>query len=98
MEEITLAGMPLGGLEFDYGERRIEVAPGDTLLLMSDGFPELLNADGEPFGYPRARKAFEEAARKAPAEIISSLEQTAEEWAGTEPPNDDLTFVVLRVN
>lgn len=98
VEEITLAGMPLGGLDFDYQEREIEIGPGDTLLLMTDGFPELPNAAGDPFGYPQAGAAFAKVAHKAPAEIIAGLEQIAEEWAGSEPPNDDLTFVVLRIS
>jgi serine phosphatase RsbU (regulator of sigma subunit) len=98
VEEITLSGMPLGGLDFDYQERRLDVGSGDTLLLMTDGFPELLNADGDPFGYPAARQAFGRVAHETPSEIIASLEQTAEEWAGSKVPNDDLTFVVLRVS
>ncbi|HEV2844261.1 MAG TPA: SpoIIE family protein phosphatase, partial [Thermoanaerobaculia bacterium] len=40
-EEIALVGMPLGGLLSTYEERRLEIHPGDTVLLMSDGLPEL---------------------------------------------------------
>ena len=52
IDEIALPGMPLGArADFDYAEREIELAPGDSLLLMSDGFPELANPGGEEGDY-----------------------------------------------
>lgn len=100
VEEIALAGMPLGGLAFDYREVRMDVGPGDVLLLMSDGLPELLDGHsghGEPFGYPRVRSLFEELGGRAPEDVISGLTAAARSWTGGEPPNDDITFVAVRV-
>jgi serine phosphatase RsbU (regulator of sigma subunit) len=96
-EEVALAGMPLGGLAFDYEERRFEISPGDTILLMTDGLPELTNGEGDPLGYPRVRSLFEELGGKAPEEIIAGLAQAADSWAGGNAPKDDITFVVIRV-
>ncbi len=103
VEEIALAGMPLGGLAFDYREVRMDVGPGDVLLLMSDGLPELLDGDsghggqGEPFGYPRVRGVFEELGGRTPEDVIAGLTAAARSWTGGEPPNDDITFVAVRV-
>ena len=97
VEEIALQGMPLGGLAYDYREVRMEVGPGDVLLLMSDGLPELQDGRGEPFGYPRVRGLFEELGGRAPEEIIAGLTAAARSWTGGEPPNDDVTFVAVRV-
>lgn len=100
VEEIALEGMPLGGLAFDYREVRMEVGPGDVLLLMSDGLPELQDGHlghGEPFGYPRVRKVFGELGGSAPEDIIAGLTAAARSWTGGEPPNDDITFVAVRV-
>ncbi len=42
IEEIMTNGMPLGAMQlFHYNIREIEISAGDTLLLLSDGFPEL---------------------------------------------------------
>jgi serine phosphatase RsbU (regulator of sigma subunit) len=100
VEEIALEGMPLGGLAFDYREVRMDVGPGDVLLLMSDGLPELQDSPGghgEPFGYPRVRGVFEELGGRAPEDIIAGLTAAARSWTGGEPPNDDITFVAVRV-
>ncbi|MFL6195982.1 MAG: PP2C family protein-serine/threonine phosphatase [Thermoanaerobaculia bacterium] len=96
-EEIALSGMPLGGLAFDYEERRLEIAPGDTVLLMTDGLPELTDPAGEPLGYPRVRTLFEEMGAQAPEEVIAGLTRAADSWAAGQAAKDDMTFVVVRV-
>jgi serine phosphatase RsbU (regulator of sigma subunit) len=97
VEELAVEGTPLGSLDYAYQESEVAVASGDTLLLMSDGFPELLNDQGDPLGYPQARAAFEKAASGTPEEIITALGEAAVGWAGDQPPNDDVTFVIVRV-
>ncbi len=105
IEEIALAGMPLGARsDYPYAERRLELESGDVVLLMSDGFPELPNPAGEPLGYERARARFAAAAADGAGgagEIVAALERAAAEWsaAGTDSPpapSDDVTFLVLR--
>ncbi|MBP9826183.1 MAG: SpoIIE family protein phosphatase [Thermoanaerobaculia bacterium] len=111
VDEIALAGMPLGARnDFPYSERRLEIAPGDVVLLMSDGFPELPNPTGEPLGYERARAHFAVAASRGTSGegagaggIVAALEQAAANWSGADAgpdaapaPSDDVTFLVLR--
>jgi serine phosphatase RsbU (regulator of sigma subunit) len=96
-EEIALQGMPLGGLASDYQERLLEVNSGDTILLLTDGLPELTNGEGDPLGYPRVRSLFESLGGKPPEEIIAGLAAAAESWADGQPPKDDITLVVVRI-
>lgn len=99
-EEVALAGMPLGGLAFEYEERRLQIAPGDVVLMMTDGLPELTDLAGEPLGYPRVRSLFESLGTKAPEEVLAGLTAAAESWSGDpggQAPKDDITFVVIRV-
>lgn len=97
IEEVVLAGMPLGArAEFAYQEREVELLPGDTLLLMSDGFPELTNAAGEVMGYERARSIFAAIAERPAAEIVATLERAVADWSGDGSPSDDVTFLALR--
>ncbi len=96
VEEVVIEGMPLGGLAFDYQERQLAFEPGDTVLLMTDGFPELVNAAGDPLGYARAEACFAAAAAKAPEEIVADLLRAADEWTSGGTPNDDITFLVVR--
>jgi len=97
IREITLPGMPLGGLDESYRESTVELAPGDTVLLLSDGLPELPNGAGAPLGYLAVRERFAQVAEEAPDDIIRALEETARGWAGVGNPADDMTFVVARV-
>jgi len=98
IEELMLPGVPLGALsQAEYGERNIELSPGDTLLFMSDGFPELPDAQGEPLGYERAARHFSDVVGQSPSEIIAALESAADSWRGERAQNDDITFVVMRV-
>jgi serine phosphatase RsbU (regulator of sigma subunit)/ligand-binding sensor domain-containing protein len=98
IEEHLMEGMPLGTMdEFPYELKEMELFTGDTILLMSDGFPELQNQDNEIFGYKRARNSFEEVADKEPERIISYLKDSGSRWVNNLDPDDDVTFVVIKV-
>ena len=73
------------------------ISSGDTILLMSDGFPELFNENKEMYGYKRARNYFEEIAGESPEEIISKLKNAGSDWVKDADPDDDVTFVVIKV-
>jgi serine phosphatase RsbU (regulator of sigma subunit) len=48
VEEVLVEGLPLGSSRMaNYSTRRLQVSPGDTLLLASDGIPEVRNPAGE---------------------------------------------------
>jgi serine phosphatase RsbU (regulator of sigma subunit) len=64
---------------------------------MSDGFPELLNNEKEMYGYKRARNYFEEIAGETPENIISKLKTAGSEWVKDKDPDDDVTFVAIKV-
>jgi serine phosphatase RsbU (regulator of sigma subunit) len=98
VEELPLKGMPLGGFaNFPYTTHEAVLGAGDTVLLMSDGFPEMFNRAGETFDYPKAKDAFERVAHLSPGEIIERLVLAGDEWAGGRMLEDDVTFVVLKV-
>ncbi|MBS4035204.1 MAG: SpoIIE family protein phosphatase [Ignavibacterium sp.] len=98
VEEYLIEGMPLGTMDnFPYELKELELFTGDTILLMSDGFPELNNQHNEMFGYRRARNSFEEVAEKDPEEIIAYLKNGGNRWSDNKEPDDDVTFVVIKV-
>lgn len=97
VEELSLEGMPVGAMaNFPYRCSTLEMGVGDALLLMSDGFPEWTNRDGVQLGYPRTTQAFAAVAPRSCDEIITHLISSGEAWAGTNLPDDDVTFVVLK--
>ena len=98
IDEITINNLPLGAMkESIYDVKELNMSSGDTLLLMSDGYAELRNENKEIFGYKRARNSFEETARKEPEEIVSHLREQGRNWTNGKEPDDDVTFVVIKV-
>ena len=47
------AGLAVGGPRQHYGSTEVDLAPGDALVWLSDGFIEATDPDGEVFGYDR---------------------------------------------
>ena len=98
IEEILIKGMPLGAIkDFPYEIRETEISSGDAFLLLSDGLPELQNELNEHYGYGRVKEAFEKTAEKEPEEIINYLKNETSKWINGKDPDDDVTFVVIKV-
>jgi serine phosphatase RsbU (regulator of sigma subunit)/anti-sigma regulatory factor (Ser/Thr protein kinase) len=94
--ELRATGMPLGLLPGQrYEEQFATVAPGDDLLLYSDGLTEAHGPDREMFGFPRLTELVGGGA--GGQELIDRL--LAELAAFTGPgweQEDDITLVALR--
>ena len=98
LEYITLKGLPLGtSTEYPYEEREIKLFPGDTIIMMSDGYPELFNGHEEMFGYDNILHFVKKIINKKPEEIITSLKKSIDEWRNNIPVRDDITFIVIKV-
>lgn len=99
VEEIFLEGMPLGGfIGTAREEASYQLQSGDTILLMSDGLPEMLNPENEMLGYPKTKELFAAVANRPPKVIINHIFKGSTSWANGEPQADDVTLVVIKVN
>ena len=98
VEELSFEGMPLGAMKnFPYKLRESKLTRGDTILAYSDGLPELANKNGEMYGYERTIGEFQSVGGKEPEEIVNYLKDSASQWANGKAPDDDVTFVVIKV-
>jgi serine phosphatase RsbU (regulator of sigma subunit) len=98
IEEISLRGVPLGSLTaYSYRESSLSLAPGDVVVLMSDGYPERFNGKNEMLGYGSAKSVLLEIAILPPQEIIEVFVKIADKWADGRPQDDDMTFVVMKL-
>lgn len=96
--ELRADGLPLGvepGIEFPE-PTRLELAPGDLLILLTDGLFESPNDQGERFGLDRLRTAIRDAADLDADEIIRHLTGASLAFSGGVPPEDDVTLVVVK--
>ena len=98
VEELLLKGMPLGTFpEFEYQLQETTIRPGDTILFMSDGLPELFNQKKEMFGYEKIQEIFKTSAHLTAKEIINSLKKAGDEWMDGSDQDDDVTFVAIKM-
>lgn len=94
-DELRATGMPLGLLPgMRYEETEAVLAPGDQLVLHSDGIAEAHAPDREMFGIPRLRAvvAAADAGDRLLGDVLADLEQfTGQGWE----QEDDITLVSL---
>jgi hypothetical protein len=96
--EFVSHNFPLGAMKgTKYLLKEIKYEKGDTLLLMSDGFAELKNENDEQYGYTRVKEEFRSVAQKSPNEIVEHLKDSAAQWIQGTEPDDDVTFVVIKI-
>ena len=99
--EQLVTGMPLGLMpEMIYDEIEITLAPGDSLLVYSDGLVEAHNSQGEMFGFPRLRNLVGKEPHSGEKDVgnrmISDLQKNLAEFTGPDwEQEDDVTFVTL---
>jgi len=98
VEEYKIKGMPLGAVEsYPYETVDIELENGDTVVLMTDGLPELFNKDKESFGEERLKEIILQNAGEPVNEIVNKLFLAGEEWRKENKQNDDITLVAFRL-
>ena len=99
VEPIVLKGMPLGAFDnFEYKDTKVKLNHGDTILLFSDGFAELFNDKKEMYDYARVKSTFERIGHNDAQQIIDDLVKEVDKWRNGNSPNDDVTFVILKIN
>lgn len=97
VREIELPGLPLGqGPARTYEDVPIDLAPGEALVLASDGLFETPAADGEPYGFERYRAHLGEIDPSSADRILHTLLVRWRETVGERPMEDDTTVVVVR--
>lgn len=97
-EPLPLTGeMVLGVLErLGYRTAEADLAPGDALLVYSDGITEAMTPDGELFGERRLRALLAGMGAAPPARIIQEVLDAVQGWADGAAQSDDVTLLALR--
>jgi anti-sigma regulatory factor (Ser/Thr protein kinase) len=94
--ELRATGMPLGLMaEMQYDETEGVIAPGNSVLLYSDGLVEAHDPRQEMFGFPRLRDAM--TTDDAGSELLDRLLEDLHTFTGPDwEQEDDITLVTLR--
>jgi serine phosphatase RsbU (regulator of sigma subunit) len=94
--ELRARGMPLGAMpDMTYEENETYLAPGESILLHSDGLVEAHNPAGEMFGFPRLQEIVESSSGSE--HLIDECLTELKEFVGSDwEQEDDITLVTLQ--
>ncbi len=78
-----------------YASAEVGLQAGDTVLFITDGITEALDASFREFGLERVRAAFESVRCDGPAECIDRLLAVVDAFTGGTVQSDDITCMAL---
>jgi sigma-B regulation protein RsbU (phosphoserine phosphatase) len=94
--------LPTGGIvvsimeHFPFEEAAVQLQPGDTVVVYSDGIPEAMNAEKELYGEERLTEVLVKNHHLAPIDLIDTIISAAKSFAGRTPQSDDMTIIVVK--
>src|SRR6201988_4601602 len=97
IERLDVGGLPFGiQPEVKYQAATVTLAPGDWLIIFTDGLVEAENARQEEYGEPRLLTAIEAAKTVEPGEMLKRLMAELDLFVGNTPQHDDVTCLLLK--
>lgn len=97
-QTIAASGIPLGIAPTTYESRHVDgLAPGDTVLLASDGAWEVRNERGDMLGMEAMLAEAGRLSDLEPMQQVEGLFRFVHEFAGERPLDDDCTIVIARI-
>jgi len=97
LERLDVGGLPFGIMpEVKYESAKVTLAPGDWLIIFTDGLVEAENAVQQEYGETRLLTAIEAAAGVDPKEMLRRLMAEVDLFVGNTPQHDDVTCMLLK--
>ena len=94
-EALTPEGLAVGMMAGQLHQaRRTHLQPGDSLLAFTDGLPEALSPQNQPFGEHRVSAALGRASG-SPQALLADFKADLAAHMGERPPHDDVTLLCL---
>ena len=96
IQELDRTGVPLGILDGGTWQQRVvHLAPGDVLMLYTDGITEAQNAQEAFFDEDRLREIFLSNLGRSARDIQDSVIAQVGAFVGDAPQSDDITLMVV---
>jgi len=95
------SGWPLGtALNYEYKAIAIELAPGQSLTVFTDGVTDAMNPAGDMFEMPGVQAAVEESSAQSsgdlsPSQLGGRIVAAVRKHAAGRPQNDDIALVTF---
>lgn len=82
--------------EFGYSSKQLQLAPGESILLYTDGVTEAVTAGNEQFGEERLIGCLGGCHLEAPAEVVRDVLRSVTDFSGGRAQADDITMLALK--
>ena len=97
IELLEEGGLPLGAFDFGgYPEAEVDLAPGDVLLLYTDGVSEATNENGRFYGEQRMVKLLQQNARESAKVITAIMLEDVQKFNALGTQSDDKTILTIK--
>jgi phosphoserine phosphatase RsbU/P len=97
IERLTAGGLPFGILpDAQYEAASVTLAPGDWLIVFTDGLVEAENARQEEYGEIRIMTVLNNGVSLSPPELLKRLMFELDVFVGSTPQHDDVTCMLLK--
>lgn len=97
LTRLGATGVPLGLFcTGDYPSQRVQMEPGDTLFLFTDGVVESRSPSGAEYGEARLTQTLTRNGSRSPRELIHACLDDLSAFRSGTPLADDLTVMVVR--
>lgn len=97
LEFLTEGGPVLGVTDTDlFEERALMLAPGELIVMFTDGVSEVFNEHEEQYGEDRLIKVIRENRDRTARELADAIYVSVRNFAGKKHVFDDLTMVVIK--
>src|ERR1700689_2377078 len=97
IERLDVGGLPLGiQAEATYESASVTLAPGDWLIIFTDGLVEAVNANQDEYGETRLLSGIEAGKGGEPAEMLKRLRAELDLFVGNTPQHDDVTCLLVK--
>jgi phosphoserine phosphatase RsbU/P len=99
LERLDAGGLPIGIRDdASYESGSVVLAPGDWLVIFTDGVVEAVNTSGEEYGEPRLLSIVASAPNVSPAEMMQRILTGLDVFVGNTPQHDDVTCLLMKVS
>ncbi len=90
--------LPIGAMpDWEFKAQEVDLAPGNTLFLYTDGLNEAEDAEHRMFGWKRIVEVIQNTSQQ-PRTLIESMTQAVTEFVGDTEQSDDLTMLCINLN
>ena len=98
LERLAAGGLPIGiKADAQYQSGRVVLAPGDWLVIFTDGVVEAMNTRGDEYGEQRLLADVATGTDATPAEMMRRILASLDGFVGNTPQHDDVTCLLLKV-